>query len=81
MKIRLVFDDWKKDYKSVYNTEKGVDLSMGPFHSGTTFEAEIDLHESEEKELKKAMEEGFVPHFYVIPNKKKRTSLNIPINF
>ena len=70
MKIRLVFDDWKKDYKSVYSTEKGVDLSMGPFHSGTIFEGEIDLHSSEEEELAKAMEAGFVPHFYIIPVEK-----------
>lgn len=70
MKIRLVFDDWKKDLKSLSGTEEGTDLSMGVFHGGTVFEAEIDLDIHEEQELAKAMEEGYVPHFYTIPVKE-----------
>lgn len=61
MKILLCFDDWKKVGKSVYDTEKGMDLSLGPFHHGTTFEAEIQLGKYDEEELKKAMEDGFTP--------------------
>ena len=66
MKINLVFNDWKKGMKSVYNTEEGLDLSMRSFHSGTTFNAEIDLDEYEEEELKEALQKGFVPYFYTI---------------
>jgi hypothetical protein len=32
MKIELIFDDWKKNDKSVYFTQKGVELSRGDFH-------------------------------------------------
>ena len=63
---RLVFSDWQKLGKSVYETGKGVMLSLGDFHSGTTFDDEIDITGSEE-ELKKAMEDGFEPVFYAIP--------------
>ena len=41
MKIKLVFLDWEKDGKSIYNTPEGVELSFGQFHSGTMFDAEI----------------------------------------
>ena len=61
MKVLLVFEDWKKDFKSVYNTAEGVDLSLGPFHHGTTFEAEIQLGKGDEEELKSAIENGFTP--------------------
>lgn len=61
MKVSLVFEDWQKVGKSIYNTPDGIDLSAGQFHAGTTFEAEIKLDECEEKELKKAMADGFIP--------------------
>lgn len=67
MKIKLVFNDWMRDGQSVYNTRKGVDLSMGHFHSGTVFEAEIKLDDANEDDLRKALEEGYEPHFYVVP--------------
>ena len=70
MKLKLVFDDWQKDWKSVYNTEEGVDLSLRSFHAGTTFNAEIQLDQYEEEELKKALSNGFVPFFYVIEDTK-----------
>ena len=66
MKIKLVFDDWKKDNKSIYSTEEGVDLSMGNFHPGTTFNGEIDLDEWDEKELTEVLKGKCVPHFYVV---------------
>lgn len=64
MKILLVFEDWKKGCKSVYNAsegEPGDGLTFGPFHHGTTFEAEIQLHKGDEEELEKAMKNGFTP--------------------
>lgn len=66
MKIRLVFDDWRdKKHQSVYSTQDGIDLSMGDFHAGTTFEAEISLNAEQEAELRDALREGYVPVFYV----------------
>jgi len=67
MKIKLVFNDWQKDCKSIYQTEKGTDLSSGSFHSGTTFDAEIGLDKEDTAELQKAIENGFTPVFYVVP--------------
>jgi hypothetical protein len=73
MKIRLVFDDWRryneasKQQESVYSTEEGVELSHADFHSGTTFDAEIELDEDSAKDLKEALASGAVPVFYAIP--------------
>lgn len=66
MKIKLVFHDWCKLCKSIYSTEEGIELSLGDFHSGTTFDAEIELDEGNEKELKRAIKNGYQPTFYVI---------------
>ena len=63
MKIKLVFDDWKEKGKSIYNTEKGIELSMGQFHSGTTFNGDITLDEEDEKELRRAIFNGYRPSF------------------
>ena len=65
MKIKLVFEDWRdRNHKSVYSTEKGVDLSTGDFHSGTTFNATIEVDDPEE--LKESLRQGYIPVFYVI---------------
>ena len=63
MKVSLVFDDWRRDGKSVYQTEYGVALTVGPFHSGSTFKADIELAEEDAAELLDAMRDGFVPVF------------------
>ena len=65
MKIKLVFDDWRTCGKSVYNTEEGVELSSGDFHSGTTFEGEIVLDAEQEEELKKRLGDRYQPVFWV----------------
>lgn len=61
MKVALVFDDWRKCGKSVYQTSVGVDLSMGQFHSGTTFEADIALDQEGATELASALRNGLTP--------------------
>ena len=38
MKFDLIFDDWQKDGQSIYQTELGVQLSLGDLHSGTTWD-------------------------------------------
>lgn len=65
MEIHLIFDDWLKDGKSVYNTEEGVDLTMGPFHSGSTFKGTISLPEEHAQELKAAIDKGCNPVFWL----------------
>ena len=67
MKVRLVFDDWRNsEHESVYATEKGIELSSGCFHSGTTFEAEIQLDAEDAEELQAALDNGYRPVFRVI---------------
>ena len=65
IKISLVFDDWTKEGKPIYNTEEGVDLSLGIFHSGSTFEGTISLNEDDAEELIEAMEKGYQPQFWI----------------
>ena len=63
MKIKLIFSDWEKNSKSIYATDKGIDLTMGDFHSGSTFDAEVNLNEEQEQELKQAIQDGYDPVF------------------
>lgn len=70
MKIRLVFDDWRKRGISVYNTEPGFELSIGNFHCGTIFNAEIEIP-GDEAELARAIAAGYEPCFYAIKAKEK----------
>lgn len=65
MKVKLVFLDWQQKGRSIYNTERGVDLSTGDFHSGTTFDGEIELDEEQEVELFKAIQDGYQPCFWI----------------
>lgn len=67
MKISLVFDDWRKDGKSVYSSQTGLDLSMGDYHSGSTFPATIELDKDQEQELIAALNNGFRPTFWIGP--------------
>lgn len=68
MRISLVFEDWRgADHKSIYSTEKGVELSLGSFHSGTTFDADILLPPDEARNLADALAGGYRPVFYVVP--------------
>ena len=68
MKVSLVFYDWIEEEtgESVYCTERGVELSLGDFHSGTMFTAEIEL-EDYQGEFEAAAENGIVPVFYAVP--------------
>lgn len=65
MRIKLVFDDWRRHGKSVYATSFGLELSAGDFHSGTAFDGEIELTPELEAELSAAIEAGFQPVFWV----------------
>jgi len=66
--VSLVFADWLgKDHRSVYSTEAGVGLSMGQFHSGTTFEGAVRLDPDDRAELEAAMASGYTPMFHLIP--------------
>ena len=62
VKIHLCFYDWieRKTGKSIYGES---DLSWGVFHSGTTFDAEIELAEGEDQELLEAIKKDALPVF------------------
>ena len=69
MEIKLVFNDWrgwnKDGYGSIYNTEKGVELSLGDLHSGSTFDATIEVDEETAAQLTEAIKEGYIPQMLV----------------
>ena len=45
MKCSLVLEDWRQRERpdSIYSTKLGMELSSGDLHSGTTFEATVEL--------------------------------------
>ncbi len=66
MKIKLAFETWQdKVGFDIYNTERGIELSSGDFHSGTVFEAEIKIDSATESELREALASGARPVFVV----------------
>jgi hypothetical protein len=66
MILNFVFDDWRNDKgESVYSTEKGVELSLGSFHSGTVFVGDIYLQHDNEQDLRQALAEGYHPVFTI----------------
>mgnify|MGYP001580239085 CR=1 FL=1 len=65
MKVRLVFEDWQRKGRSIYATEEGLRLSMGDFHSGSTFDATIEVDEEQAAELHRALSTGACPVFWV----------------
>ncbi|MCK4626293.1 MAG: hypothetical protein KAV00_13325 [Phycisphaerae bacterium] len=65
MEIKLIFQDWTREGSSIYEKEEGVKLSLGDFHSGTTFDAEVHLDIEQERELRLALATSAVPVFSV----------------
>ena len=63
--VEFAFDDWKKGGVSVYQTEKGVELSMNDFHGGTVFQGVLMLDEEHSQALVEALREGYTPTFMV----------------
>ena len=63
VRARLVFLDWQKQGQSVYNSEVGIGLSLGCFHSGTTFQATLILDADDAAELRRAIGSGYQPVF------------------
>jgi hypothetical protein len=54
MKVNVIFIDWVKDGKSIYDTPEGIELSMGSLHGGSTWSGEINFDPDTEEELKNA---------------------------
>lgn len=79
MRIKLVFDDWQKQGKSIYCTPKGVELSENEFHSGSTWDGEIDLTIEQEKELEAAIKARFQPVFWVTQDSNPKVSRKIAV--
>jgi hypothetical protein len=61
--VRFAFNGWEKNGVNVYNTEKGIELSMNDFHSGTVFHGILLLDEEHSEALAEALEQGFTPSF------------------
>jgi len=50
----LVFKDWERKGKSIYNTREGLDLAMGDLHSGTFWRIQADMDREDVRKLDKA---------------------------
>ena len=66
MKVRLVFDDWRRGGRSIYATKEGVFLTIGDFHGGSTFDATIDVDPEQEAELRRAFATAARPVFWMM---------------
>jgi len=65
MKVKLAFYDWL-DSNGLRAIPKLYDkLSIGDFHSGTTFNGEIDLNPEQEVELLKTLKDKNNPIFWI----------------
>lgn len=47
VEVDFVFDDWKHENQSIYQTPLGLELSIGDFHGGTMFRGTIELDEED----------------------------------
>lgn len=65
MKVRFAFSDWRRAGVSIYDTEEGLDLSMGGLHSGTVFRGEIEMNSDDAEDFRRALESGAHPVFKV----------------
>ncbi len=65
MKVWLVFEDWKRKGKSVYEKPEGEGLTLGPFHHSTSWRAELEMEEGVAEDLKEAIKNGFTPVFAI----------------
>ena len=81
---RQIFDfvltDLEKDGKSVYNSPKGLAISLGSLHSGTTFTGLLSLSKEEMQDIETAIENDIHPvfslHFKMTgPNKEWRQTV------
>ncbi len=65
MKIKLVFDDWRREGRSICRSPESIELSKHDFHAGSTFDARIDVDAWQEKELRDALKKGYQPVFWI----------------
>ena len=71
MKCKLVMEDWRQTgiAESIYSTPLGVELSMMDMHSGTTFDATIELPSHVADEIETAWcKHGAYPVLRLMPN-------------
>lgn len=65
MIIKLVFGHWEREGGFRVTCEQSTRLSLGDFHSGSTFSGEISLDPDEAEELQEAMDAGYEPVFWL----------------
>lgn len=71
MKVKFVLDDWRnRKFRSVYSTKRGIELSIGSLHSGSSFSGTIELDADDAECLADALQDGYHPVFYVVEGDK-----------
>ena len=69
VEVRLAFHDWYREGESIYNTNDGLELSLGDYHSGTIFHGSLMLDEENLEELREALKRDALPVFAVFEAK------------
>lgn len=65
--IHMTFDDLRRKGRSIYQTEEGVQMTMGNLHSGSTFHGTILLDEEDMDCLNAMFEANLQPVFWISP--------------
>jgi len=65
MKIKLVFDDWRREGRSLDRSPENIELTKHDFHGGSTFDGTILIDVCQEEELREAIEKGYQPVFWI----------------
>lgn len=71
-KVKLAFKNWSRQGENLEGTEEDIELTKGDFHSGTVFEAFLDI--KGEALLKKAIESKAYPVFELFKVENKITT-------
>ena len=74
-KVELVFDNWECNNLTI-DSKDLVEASLGSFHSGTTFNADLYLTKDELNDLEEQMKKGFRPRFVIYPKIKATFACN-----
>ena len=63
IKVKLVFDGWILSEGKTFDSKDTIEASMGSFHYGSTFNADLYLRRDEIQEIKEQIKKGLRPRF------------------
>ena len=67
MKMKLVFEGWRDKYGKPVEGNERIELEMGSFHGGTTFEANVEFSADDILDFERNARFGYSATFWVPP--------------